>query len=75
MYYPNPVAETLNIDFAHEYESINVKVLNALGQVLSEETVISTKNIKLKINTQTGLYLIEIKNNLGEKTVLKVFKS
>lgn len=74
-YYPNPVTEFLNLDFAQEYESINIKVMNAVGQVLSEERVVSTKNIKLKINAQTGLYLIELKNNLGEKTVLKVFKS
>ncbi|RKS01657.1 MULTISPECIES: T9SS type A sorting domain-containing protein [unclassified Flavobacterium] len=75
IYYPNPVAETLNIDVAQEYESVTAKVMNTLGQVLYEEKILSTKNIKLKINGQTGLYLIELKNNLGEKTVLKVFKS
>lgn len=74
-YYPNPITELVNIDFNQEYESINAKVLNTLGQTIYEETILSTKNIKLKINGQAGLYLIELKNNWGEKTVLKVFKS
>lgn len=74
-FYPNPVTELLNINFNQEYESVNAKVINVMGQTLYEETIISSNEFKLKITEPTGLYFIELKNNRGEKTVLKIFKT
>lgn len=74
-FYPNPVTELLNINFNQEYESVSAKVINVIGQTLYEETIVFSNKLKLKIVEPTGLYFIELRNNKGEKTVLKIFKT
>lgn len=71
---PNPTSGQIFISFNKVYEELEVKVLNSCGQVVEETHAISTSEINLDIDERSGLYIILIKNNEGQQSMLKVVK-
>jgi PKD repeat protein len=76
--YPNPMADVLGITFTQgTSHATSIKIINIVGQVISEETVKNisngyTHNVDVsKLNA--GIYFVEISNPEGNKQV-KVLK-
>ena len=72
--YPNPTAGDLKIDLGAFYSGITVKVFNALGQVVINETFGTTDEIKLNIEGTPGMYILEISTEEGERARFNVIK-
>ena len=56
------------------YKSVAVSIVNVLGQLVQEETFSTTSRISLGINGASGLYIVDVSNEKGEKMSLKVVK-
>ncbi|MFD2823224.1 T9SS type A sorting domain-containing protein [Lacinutrix iliipiscaria] len=72
--YPNPVDNILHLDFKIHINFITVKVSNVLGQVVFSEKYYNSKSIELPFDMSKGMYLVEVKINNNETSVLKIIK-
>jgi PKD repeat protein len=69
--YPNPASKELNVKINSISEKVNIKVYNALGQILDDFDV---KNDQMKINLSAypdGIYYVGADD--GQQTTLKKF--
>lgn len=65
--YPNPISKNLLIESNSEIEEINI--YNAIGKLMLSKNFDSAKNCMLNTSSlESGIYIIEIINNEGEKT-------
>jgi len=70
-FYPNPVADILNIAFDHEIK--NVSIYNLLGQEMMTKTINANEGSVDVSHLSKGTYLVKV--NVGEETkTLKVIK-
>ena len=70
-FYPNPVVNTLNLNYSKEI--ISAKVINMIGQTLTEKSInTNTAQIEMS-NLPIGTYLVEVKSRDSSKTI-KVIK-
>ncbi len=64
--YPNPAHDLISID--NVKEKVSLKIFNAIGQLVKEETL--TTNTKLNIkDLQAGIYFVSVKSNTTSKTI------
>lgn len=74
--YPNPANDIITIELSEQIQKATIKITNAIGQTVYEETIISTassktlKNIMIN-NYAKGVYTVSIENN-GIKTNKKL---
>jgi len=69
--YPNPSQGVFYIKSEGNVQS--VRILNAFGQTVSNFTNLNNKIIhQIDLSSQSGLFLIQITNNKGERTTRKV---
>lgn len=71
--YPNPTDENLNIDLGNTFSEIRVIVRNSLGQEVKRLLVRKSDKIRLTIEGEAGVYLIEV-NADNKRAFLKVIK-
>nr|WP_315150737.1 T9SS type A sorting domain-containing protein [uncultured Flavobacterium sp.] len=70
-FYPNPVKNTLNLSYSKEITS--ARILNMIGQTLSEKAI-NAKETQIEMsNLAKGTYLVEVKSLDSSKTI-KVIK-
>ena len=76
--YPNPTTGIVNIEFTNISEDIKVKLFNVLGEIVSENIEMKTKNkTTLKIDLSTfakGIYFVELeseKSIVNQKLILR----
>lgn len=72
--YPNPTDGQLNIELNKTCNSINVQIINVLGEVLSVYTFENQNQLKLELNGASGLYFIRIQSSNGASTTFKAIK-
>lgn len=72
--YPNPTKGNFEIKFNGYQEHINVKVISFIGQLLNEKTIYNSNKMELNIVGSAGIYIIEISDNKGNKSSLKIIK-
>ncbi len=72
--YPNPTDGKLSIKFSTKHKSTTVVLFSILGQELQCETFQNTQIIQLEINQPDGIYILEISDDTGNKTVMKIVK-
>ncbi len=72
--YPNPSNGNITIDLNQSFSKVNIKVNNIVGQTILERNFENTDKIKFEINGNPGIYFIDIQNESGLKTNLKVLK-
>lgn len=53
---------------------VEVKIRSVLGQELKKEIFVNSNLIPLEIKEPEGVYMIQLTNQKGEKTLLKVSK-
>ena len=62
--FPNPGSSFINLDFAKPVAQANMKLINALGQVVMEEKNINGSSYKIDVTDQvSGIYIFEMKFN------------
>lgn len=72
-FYPNPVSDQLNIQFGET--AVNLKLLNAEGQVLVNEDVEGKNNYSLStLELPKGFYVIAFTTTEGKMKTFKVVK-
>ncbi len=74
--FPNPTANVLQLQLNKNYTSMNVQIVNALGQVVKQYTNLSTQNQTLQIPVKAlanGNYWLHLQGD-GEKQVLQFVK-
>ena len=72
--YPNPTSSYVSLSFSNTQTKVSIRVLNILGEELKAEYYPYVQQIKLELPEQTGIYFIEITNNVGLNNVFKVLK-
>lgn len=72
--YPNPTKGNVNIHFEEVQQGVQVKVSNALGQVLFNKYMGSTNSAQVTIDGEAGMYFMEITTADGKREVVKVMK-
>ena len=58
--YPNPVKNQLTIDIENSTEILNVEILNSLGQIVYNSTLLNKKTIVNTNQFSNGVYIIKI---------------
>ncbi|MCJ8292354.1 MAG: T9SS type A sorting domain-containing protein [Crocinitomicaceae bacterium] len=69
---PNPTSGKLKINLGQEYPQITVSVFNAIGQKLSTKDFYSTQIIDMRIQGESGLYIIEVQAEMMKAKVVVV---
>jgi hypothetical protein len=66
-YYPNPVKNILNIKASHTLESYTI--YNAIGKIIATQPIQNPTHKINVSNLSNGLYFIELKGQMGSKTI------
>ncbi|NQY10685.1 MAG: T9SS type A sorting domain-containing protein [Flavobacteriales bacterium] len=72
--YPNPTNGSFSIEFKNSQENITVNLLSLSGQLIKTKKFQNNSLINLDIDEPKGLYLLEITNSNGYKTIFKLVK-
>lgn len=72
--YPNPTEGNLIVEFDKEQDGLSIVLRNVLGQSISTDIIGTKKRIEIKINGESGIYLLEISDQEKNKAVLKIIK-
>lgn len=72
--FPNPTSGEITVQLGQQYNNINVKIVNVLGQTVKTIKSRLTNKVAFEINQASGIYFIEVTNDLGEKAAFKVIK-
>ncbi|MEM5566745.1 T9SS type A sorting domain-containing protein [Psychroserpens sp. AS72] len=72
--YPNPVINSLTIDLGSFHETTQIKIHNVLGQNILSKNYTNSRIIELEFNLSKGIYLVEVKVNNENTSVLKIVK-
>jgi hypothetical protein len=70
--YPNPTNGNISIDMGAPYTSVDLKVLNAAGQLISSGEFSNSEKIELKIEGPAGCYYVHFRTSDNRKFVIKV---
>ena len=73
--FPNPTNSNLQINLGSLYNNVSVIVRNTLGQELIHKQFASANKVDLTIESECGVYFVEIINSSGNKAILKVIKN
>jgi ubiquitin len=73
-FYPNPTSGNITIDLNPSFSKINIKTTNVLGQTVLERNFENTNKINFEIIGNPGIYFVEIQNETGLKSILKIIK-
>ncbi|MBP6432301.1 MAG: T9SS type A sorting domain-containing protein, partial [Ferruginibacter sp.] len=74
--FPNPTTDVLSLQLNKNYGSMNVQIVNALGQVVKQYNKLSTQNQTVQIPVKglaSGNYWLQLQGD-GEKQVLQFVK-
>jgi hypothetical protein len=56
------------------FSKINIKASNSLGQTVLNHNFENTDKVNFQINENPGIYFVEIQNETGLTTTIKVLK-
>ncbi|PHS05598.1 MAG: hypothetical protein COA88_12005 [Kordia sp.] len=72
--YPNPTNGNVTINFGNNNESLSIRLMSIIGQVIWTKNFQNPSSLQFDIVQPTGFYLVEIRGENGEKALLKVLK-
>jgi hypothetical protein len=73
--YPNPTSQDVTIDLGAEYSNIEVRITNALGQIIDTKQIASSSTIDLTLDGARGTYILEIGTDKGITARVRVVKN
>jgi hypothetical protein len=71
--YPNPSKGVISIGFKG-LKNIDLKVFNVIGEVVYKRNNITEISHQFELNQSSGIYFVQISNDLGNNTTFKVIK-
>jgi len=72
--YPNPTNEALIIEFSYLQENISYKLMDNIGRQLDSGSLVNQKTTLSLIGLSSGIYYLQLLNNLGQQKIIKVMK-
>jgi hypothetical protein len=69
--YPNPAKSVLNIEVKSPAESVNIKIYNAIGQIINDFNLSGSKTTIDLSGYQKGLFFVGVDD--GSRNMLKKF--
>jgi hypothetical protein len=72
--YPNPTSGSLFIDSGDKYKTLTIEVYTVTGQIIEKRTIKKDTLIEINLNGPSGLYLISIQSDTGERESFRVCK-
>jgi len=72
--YPNPINGEFKVDLKSINQTIQLKVYNSFGQVVSEETWNNTSLITSRIEGSSGVYFLEIQIESQKPSLVRLIK-
>ena len=70
----NPISNNLNIMLNKQYEFVEVRVSNILGQTIKTFREKNVRNLNFKVSKEPGIYFVDLLTNQGQKAMLKIIK-
>ena len=64
----------IQIALPEVYQNIEITIINVLGQIVQEEKQENTSKINFALHGSSGVYIVTVINEKGEKASLKVVK-
>ncbi len=72
--YPNPTNGIFSIEFNSPQELINLKIMDASGKLVSENTHKTTNIIRHELDLPKGIYLIEVSDMKSQQSIIRLIK-
>ncbi|NQY28251.1 MAG: T9SS type A sorting domain-containing protein [Flavobacteriaceae bacterium] len=72
--YPNPTNGSITINFGNKNESLTVRLISIIGQVIWTKNFQNSSSLQFEIVQPTGFYFVEITGENEEKALFKVLK-
>jgi hypothetical protein len=72
--YPNPTTGSINLDLEETKSNINLRLTNAIGQVVLTKSYKSTNHISFDLNIPKGVYFLQLETSSRELITRKIIK-
>jgi hypothetical protein len=72
--YPNPTNGAFSIQFGSPQTNVELKIMDLSGKVIENKTFDIALLIELDLDELQGIYLIEVSNSKGERSVIRLIK-
>jgi len=72
--YPNPTSGQVTIDLGTDYSNVEIRVTNALGQIIDMKKMASASIVDMNLDGARGTYILEITTEEGEIARVRVVK-
>lgn len=72
--YPNPTTGNFAIEFDKIQKSLTVRLLSISGQLIEHENFRNTHLIQMNVRHPSGIYILELLDDNGNKATLKLVK-
>jgi hypothetical protein len=72
--FPNPTSGTLSINLGATYPFIQIRILNAKGQLISVQKFKQSNSVQLEIGGTSGYYVVELMAGDTKKAIIKILK-
>jgi hypothetical protein len=72
--YPNPTSGNFAIQFETIQKDLSVRLMSISGQIVETRTFKNTDFVQLKLNQLAGMYLVEMINEEGNKSIIQIIK-
>ncbi|GAB1453312.1 hypothetical protein MASR2M47_33680 [Draconibacterium sp.] len=72
--YPNPTTGNFFIKFETVQKDLSVRIMSISGQTIETRTFQNTDFVELKLEQPNGFYLVELRNEKGNKTGFRLIK-
>lgn len=72
--FPNPGTGRFTINGNEMLESVEMKIRNIHGQLVQREVYLNASKYVFDLNSESGVYFVQLKNNKGETANFKLIK-
>jgi hypothetical protein len=74
-FFPNPAQKNFYVDLGGYYSDVTVKIRTIDGHSTITNECGNTNLLKVELNGDSGLYLIEINTKEGKRAIFKIMKN
>ncbi|MGC6419792.1 MAG: reprolysin-like metallopeptidase [Chitinophagales bacterium] len=71
---PNPINESLSIDFGMRYEAMDVLLIDAIGQSVFKRKYSNVQRLNERLDLSAGVYFLWIESNDGGRALMRILK-
>lgn len=72
--FPSPTNGEINIDFRRNYNIINIKIYNSIGQLINSNNYKSIDQLSANLSGPSGLYFIHVQVDNNRQEVIRIIK-